>query len=348
MTSKTEVFSDIGDEITHALSWARLHQNFSNHEVVTSRAWATTLRLINGNRCAYLKLIPDKNSKRSAFLELLSEHVGESIPALLASEAGNGWYLFEDHGGTDLSSKQGHKHKLGILDSYAKLQVKFSQNSTRTELENVQSSNTYWERLCEFLNIQNEELGPDGAAGGRFFLGRKECVHYLALLKENEVVMKAYLKESDRLPFVLEHTDLRPSNMARNEEGGLIFYDWDDAVIAPLGFSLHNQFSGCSRAFLALRTLSDQTSLPETSLNQRFQDRELLAVYMTPFEQLGIHHDEKTSSALSASITLGVIHSILDFAAFPPKSKSARSTIGKHIAKRLDDLLTVPSYLHPG
>ncbi|MEM7300096.1 MAG: phytanoyl-CoA dioxygenase family protein [Pseudomonadota bacterium] len=334
------------DPLDAALGWCRTIAPFESHEIVTKRPWATTVRLNGISGFLYLKIVPGMSAQTISGLTGISRVLHSETPSLIASDAEDGWLLYENHGGVELERKQSDGQKQDILNAYGRLQVRASKARDQLTALDLCSADEAFDQLIAFL--KNDQTAPslDGSVGGSFFLGRDKADRYCETFEAHRDGFIAFLARARELPPVLEHCDLRPPNMARRGNGGLVFFDWDEAVLAPPGFSLHALFSGCSRIFRALDR-ADEPSLSADEREQTVNDRQTLAAYAEPLVNVGIGSRDALRAALPASAAAGVIHYIRSFGNYADVSDTLRKSVARNITRRLDDLVFLTEMLEP-
>ena len=320
----------IGCEAESALEWARSHREIESHHLIQEHPWADTYRLTRGSREWFLKIVKGSSAAKLHHSKEISKAVGTRTPLVIACNAEKGWLLSEHHGGSPLDRKISTQEKVELLEQYAETQCAIYK-AQKIKLSIVDADDVF-QNLTDFLKSTKNSPSMDGCLKADSFLSEEEAENYRAAFLNKEKFWNEFLNQSSCLPNFVEHCDLRTANVARKQGGQLVFYDWDDAAIGPLGLSLHAQFSGCSRVYVALQSKS--TNTPQTKT-----DRIALAQYAKPFINAGLSDRESLRAGLPASAAMGVMRYIVSFGDHVVEDSSARKTIAKNIRKRLDDLI---------
>ena len=317
-------------ETSDAIAWAR---QFFVHEAVDEVAnhpWGRTLKLSHDKSQAYLKMIPSGKPHRIKIAQILADQCPLKVPGVIATDAERGLLLLADHGGRDLGRNVTDLQRNAILGEYAEIQSRAKSSSVlfsalpRVDLPRL---------VPDFLDFLSPEplQHADGRVNASYFLGRSSAKRYQAVFSELAERLDAFIMLASPLPVTLSHGDLRPQNIAVGEDGHFIFYDWDDASIAPLGLSLHTQFSGCCRPYVAL-SASDKDSTPQVE-----RDRKLLDGYINAAAVIA--KPAVLQEELPSAICAGVLYYLMSYRDYPGESYNYRRTIRSILKNRLSDLM---------
>ncbi|MCJ8310902.1 MAG: phytanoyl-CoA dioxygenase family protein [Rhizobiaceae bacterium] len=325
-----------------ALAWAKQHFLFESSSQVTNHPWATTFRLTGRVGSAYLKTLPalEGQVRQNHVLQAVADRFSPAVPELLASDTESGFFLYRDHEGQTLDSGWNSELRNAVLKSYAKIQVEAVSDAHLLNILPVVKCSDQFALLLEFLADEPSSAPKiDGSLAASYFLGSKKSREYLTILDAARSAFEALLSPGDQLPLTINHCDLRVKNVARRSDDSLVIFDWDDAVAAPPGLSLHALFSGSFRPIAAL------TSFNEQSGSQLRRDRRVLDAYVAELTADGDYEAQQLQALLPGVLCAGVIHYLLSFADYPVADEKLRAQIGKNMSRRFSDLLDVAQYV---
>ncbi|EFL89253.1 phytanoyl-CoA dioxygenase family protein [Ahrensia sp. R2A130] len=268
----------------------------------------------------------------------LSNTVPERVPELLASRPDRGWYLFADIDGTKFARDAKPEDRYDILSCFAAIQVGIHAQYPNMGHRRYLPTNELVENFFMFVNGEEIEIAGDGSANLSQLVGSEKAEGYRAKLGPQRDRLQELVSRSDSLPVLLEHCDLRTSNAMRCADGSTVIFDWDDALLAPAGYSLHAQFSGAARVYRALRAAP--AAMAGTD-NPIASDLAQVMAWATPLMKAGLLDERALRSAVPSAAVAGVMHYVLGFADYPPVVPDGSSTIARNITRRLDDLVMV-------
>lgn len=321
-----------------ALGWAQDHFPFQSHDIVTNHPWARTLRLQGENGPAFLKIVPNAKDAPKLALPKIAKYLKAQVPQLISSDPGAGFFLYQDHEGRALETPQNAETRQAILTHYADLQTSALKHpDLLAALPRLRREQQY-DRLMAFLTVPEEDTAPGITAA--YFLRDSTVRRYHGIFASVADMFGRFLTADYYLRPTINHCDLRFKNVALKPDGKLVIFDWDDAVCAPPGLSLHALFSGSAGPYAALCAgeISAKTGMAQ-------QDRFILDKYVDQLCANGDYEKDQLVAALPAIICVGVIHYILAFADYPVTSQRQRDRIGKNIRRRLSDLMTLAQML---
>ncbi|WP_114286222.1 phytanoyl-CoA dioxygenase family protein [Candidatus Halocynthiibacter alkanivorans] len=320
-----------------ALVWAQSHFTFSVSDRVANHIWAKTYRLSGqGEAEAYLKLLTPASKGANLAIESISQSFQPHVPDLIKADADKGIFLFRSHGGTAFDRRLDADIKQKVLSLYADIQSRAkSQPDSISKLPQV----TCVEQIDMLLNLLDQAVSTDIdplVTGNPFLYMRSRTVEkYRNVFRAAEPLFRRHLEKADRLPATLNHCDLRAKNIAQRPDGSICIFDWDDAVLAPPGLSLHAQFSGSMRVHLALAP----SSVIETP------DRRALESYLQVLSSSEQFSSPQLREGIPAAACAGVMRYITNFAEYPTTNIRERKSIVQNVRKRLSDLLDVAGAL---
>jgi len=149
------------------------------------------------------------------------------------------------------------------------------------------------------------------------------------------------LKNTDSLPLTLNHCDLQTTYAAERQDGSIVIFDWDNALIGPAGLSLPKFFG---KAFDIYRhfwgLLDDDTKIKLHSKT------ELMDIYINELAENGYATKSILVKSMPASACAGVMQAILRHCRPPANNNSsAPSNAYDALTNSMDDLLNVCDYL---
>jgi aminoglycoside/choline kinase family phosphotransferase len=231
------------NRFSEARAWAQQAFPHQNAETVTERPWAITVRLLSVDQVAYLKIIPGKHRHCVQFTEAVAD-IGEGqTPRVIATDKSRGFLLLADHGGYDLDNYVSVAQRDEYLRGYAMLQGRAAASTKLTAILPSIALDNIVPQFLDFLNTESAKTDPS-TTGAAYFLGRRAAKRYYEAFSAVQQQLEQFVGLAKALPQTLCHCDLRPQNIAIDTNGRYLFFDWDDASIGPVGFSLHTQFTG--------------------------------------------------------------------------------------------------------
>ncbi|MFT6876294.1 MAG: hypothetical protein ACI9XK_003098 [Granulosicoccus sp.] len=327
------------NRFSEARAWAQQAFPHQNAETVTERPWAITVRLLSVDQVAYLKIIPGKHRHCVQFTEAVAD-IGEGqTPRVIATDKSRGFLLLADHGGYDLDNYVSVAQRDEYLRGYAMLQGRAAASTKLTAILPSIALDNIVPQFLDFLNTESAKTDPS-TTGAAYFLGRRAAKRYYEAFSAVQQQLEQFVGLAKALPQTLCHCDLRPQNIAIDTNGRYLFFDWDDASIGPVGFSLHTQFSGCCRAYIALNHTDDLAQ--NTNIKR---DSRLLKAYMSGIEEAGLAEADLLHRNLASSICAGALHYLLSYSDYPDDSQSYQKTIRNILKRRLSDLLDLCQFL---
>lgn len=326
------------NHIDDALAWAAQHFEFRSSSRVTDHPWATTLALQTVAETTYLKILPvDKsNASHMRALESVARRFSRYVPDLMASDSDRGFFLYRDHGGQNLDSSWNTELRNAVLEVYANIQTEAVSDVDLIKNLPVVKCRDQFALLLEFLADEPGSAPKiDGSLPASYFLGAQKADEYLTILTAAQSAFEVLLSKADTLPLTINHCDLRVKNVARRTDGSMVIFDWDEAVAAPPGLSLHALFSG------SLRPISALASSEENSRSQLKRDRSVIEHYVAHLSATGDYEADQLQNCLPGALCAGVISYLLSFSEYPVADERLRARIGKNMSRRFSDLLDV-------
>ncbi len=321
-----------------SLGWARLFCDFDAVDIVSDHPWARVWKLSSGESATYLKQQRAASEQSQSLYHELSSCSPGLTPDLVAEKPERGWLLFKDFEGARLSSDASGAERGRILKVFSAIQTQLISKGALLDVPNAPSTIELLNRLLEFLSAPEVSTRSDGTMSAAHLLGETAAREFADKIGAAKTLLDGFLIRAETLPKLLEHCDLRPSNTALRDDGSIIIFDWEDACLAPPGYSLHSLFSGSARVYRALRAAPSAMSDADNPIEQ---DRQTLANWSEPLLKAKIITERQLRDCVPAAATAGVIHYVLSFADYPLSSESDRKIVARNISKRLDDILLV-------
>ena len=327
-----------------ALEWASGVVEYNSSHRLTNHPWAKTYALEGEGMTSYLKIVPADGAGARRALNKIAGTFTNSVPEMIDSDLAQGFFLFRDFDGQPIEGWPNASIRKSILSAYGQIQEQaIDQTWLKQDLPNIRCADQF-EAFMKFLDggVDRPAAAPslDGAVTASYFLGRKAAQQYRNMFSAVAPLFERFLQRGDALPSTINHCDLRTKNVASRADGSLIIYDWDNAVCAPPGLSLHALFSGCERILAALWNLENHSSSDRIR-----RDRQAIEGYVDALCASKWYRSEKLLEALPSVACAGVIHYLMGFADYPVESRSLRRTIGKNMSRRFSDLLNVAHLL---
>lgn len=319
------------ERIRRALDWSRTCTPFSDYKTITRHPWATTIRLAQEGRQFFLKILPHAAPDRIRLLEQLSDLLRDDVPRIFDVEREHGFIIFHDHEGTDLGRDLDTAEKRECLAHYGRLQGVIAQSDGVIQNAEWHSAGSIHAAFSDFLTGAYAGGASPGPALADY-IDADTRAHFLSRFARCAPALSALLRRSDALPPTINHCDLRGRNVARRQDGSLVFFDWDDALIGPPGLSLHNMFSGCRAPVLVLGDWNDAKDGDDPR-----RVRALLATYIESLTRAG-YGEERLIEGLAGAIFAGTLNYVMSFSHYVVESRRLKDSIGKNIGRRLKDM----------
>lgn len=243
--------------------------------------------------------------------------------------------------GRDLRHKASEQERTRLLQTYAHIQAESCGDHDLLQSAPRLQMDTIVDALLEFLTpSRGAGQGAPHKVKADFYLSASQCAAYRSLLEKRAPYLRSWIEQADALPVTINHGDLRTANASKSRDGGIMLYDWDEAITGPAGLSLHGLFSGCSALV--------QLQFPQINLidlESLRQPRREFATYLGALESAGYAGNVDTKRAISAAAVAGMIHYIISFGCFPRDDRQYKETVQNNLTKRLSDLLDVSDLL---
>ncbi len=321
-----------------AIAWASEHVGIKSYQQITNHPWARTYRIETKDGACYLKVAFNETARQGRHLVTLSAVGGDCVPHLLHAQAERGLFLYADFNATVLSGSLDEGLKTALLSCYGGLQVRaFGNTDLADELPHLTCGAAYRNFLA--LIAAASDTGDDANPGNpfRYFSPASVAGYYTVFHALGPLLMPLF-DRADALPPTINHCDLRSRNVAARDDGSIVIFDWDEAIWAPPGFSLHAQFSGARRVHRALDAGSEFEN-PST-----MRDARALKAYRQAFAESPFAKGD-LDDCLRASSIAGVMHYISAFAPYRVESKTSRSAIKRNVRRRISDLFDLTELL---
>jgi len=325
-----------------ATDWACQFVWFDDVTQVTDRPWAQTWRLKAGGEQFYLKSLPAQQTLAIDAMPLLHEQFPDVVPRVVANDHAQGLILFADHGGRTPRRGMDESINVQLLETYARVQAQAAKNHRLLEaLPTVDLDSL----LADFFQYLNPETSPTDSTcvGADFYLGRSKAKSFYQQLSQYQRQLAELVKYCDELPPTINHCDLRRSNMALSEDGRCQIYDWDEAVAAPAGLSLHNFFGGC---FQVMKILANAGRALDQDVSRRSIKR------MNAYVGRLVRHEYSGTAtlrrALPATACVGVIRYLQSYSAFPKQEAKYRQLVKGILRDGLSDLVELCEWIESG
>jgi len=222
------------------------------------------------------------------------------------------------------------------LTCYAKIQSKTLNVKEIINFFPTYNADTLLEDFLQFLDPDSDYYNQQQKCiNASFFLGKRDSKKYFKLITDRKYLLKPFLVIANSLPYTLNHLDLRPPNAAETNDGSIIIYDWDDAMLGPAGLSLHALFSGCHKFD---RLLNHQDGLKS---DKSLKQARLLDSYVKTLSNEHYLDAEIIKKALPSSACAGMLQSLITYSNFPDDDESYIQVVKQTFKKRLRDLLII-------
>ncbi len=317
-----------------AQRWAHACFPFAHSALVADSPWARTHRLAGEHGVAYLKIVPPQQRAVLPAVAVLARHFAPRIPQVLAFDAQQGWMLSASHDGATLSYESASEDLRELAQAFARMQLQAAAAPEVLACLPRPDLATLLEQLLTFLR-PGPATAPQGTDGvhADYFIGSEQALRFERALQQRRRLLEPYLAQAAALPLTLEHGDLRPPNAALLADGSCVLLDWDDAMLAPAGMSLHGLFSGCTMPTILL------SGSPAAQAAAGTPGGLMIHGYIDTLAQGGYADVATLRRLLPAAMCSGMIQFIVNFARYP--GTVARAGVRGTLLARLESLLDV-------
>jgi ectoine hydroxylase-related dioxygenase (phytanoyl-CoA dioxygenase family) len=250
------------------------------------------------------------------------------VPEVLAFDEENGWLLVADHAGEAADAEAATL--AAMASAYAGLQLESMADPSLLGMMQPVVLNTALPALFDFLER------PASKAGAAHFLGATMAAQYANQLRAAEPLLAAQLARSAALPQALCHGDLNTGNAAVRDDGSVVFIDWDELAVGPLGMCLRGLSSGCAMPSVVLRRMAAGEALPDAPVT------EWLQAFVAECVAHGVAQ-APLLQGLPGALCLGQVRFITSYGRYPGEHQ-ARAT-RRALTVALDDLLDLCDWL---
>lgn len=301
--------------------------------VISSYPWATTYKLENTADTFYLKVVPVHSQDIISKSQLITKYFQRNSAHIVLMNPDEGILLFKDHEGVALQRYPTDFQLRRLMENYANIQVaatsinELQKNITTSKISDILST------FMDFLNPDSDFVNKNpGCVNATFFITPEEARNYHLALQRRLPLLETLLNKADALPNTLNHCDLHMQNVAETHDGDFILIDWDDAVIAPAGLSLHLPFNRCSNIFRLLDT--------DDNIHAELQPyQKPLESYIRTMVAGGYSDRQTLTEALPATACAGVMYSLSCYAKYPLDDWFYKQDISTIFRERLEDLV---------
>ncbi len=324
--------SPVKDTDTIALDWAAGILPGADVRRISAHPWARVYRLRYKGARYFLKLVRGATPEAGQALRAMSKRFEPVMPKMLAAAPDEGFYLYHDHQGEQLTQRPGTTDKQAILSKYAAIQSAASKEPALLRGLPAVTPQGLFDRFLELLDDGVAGEDKSNLPGNPFhFMPPEEVRSYRETLQARAAQVRAFLEPAEQIAQTINHCDLRVKNIARRAKGDFCIFDWDDAVAGPPGMSLHAQFSGCLRIHFA-------TTAVNIARGQATRDKQAIDRYLDVLSKDGAYDRAELRAALPASALAGVFYYICGFAHHRISSTSSRKSIAGNARRRMADL----------
>lgn len=326
MSAPQSIFT--ADEI--ALSWANEKFPAHSQQLVSDHPWSKVFRLQGQNEAAYLKLVPSHEQTVLDKNALINKHFGNVTPKIKATDKKLGVMVIEEQISIPLGNSTSEEQIWRLLQAYAAIQGKAKDIE---ELTSALPRIDVKKLMDDFLQYLNPDNPHKNGVGAHFFMDDPaEAKAYFTALTDRKDLLNGFMEAINALPPTLNHCDLHTDNVSEREDGSIIIYDWDDAVIGPAGMSLYRLLEGCSHT---ADLLDDNKDVDESQLPYR----RMIKTYENALMESGYADKETLRRALPAAVLAGSIQSLLSYQKFPQDDYFYKKDISEIIRTRVEDIV---------
>lgn len=324
-----------------ALSWSGQFLNVQKSKQISNNPWGKTFKITHNSGIAYLKILPAALASAVSTTPYLAKKHPDAVPAVINASPDKRFILLAGHTGKDFKEKPSESDRKKILSTYAAIQADSANDSKLIAMTPALAIDTLVDDLVTFLTPGERLPQLNGAViGADYFFSPSRCKTYASLISKRAPMLRKILTRARALPPTINHCDLRYANAAKDRQGNIILYDWDEAVAGPAGLSLHAMFSGCASIFKTLQpfqVLDDPEKYRQT--------RRGIMAYINTLCDNGYADAATLSSGLGPASLAGMIYYIIGFCRFEKNSDSYRRAVRRNLSKRLSDLLDVCDFI---
>ena len=305
---------------------------------MVDHAWAKTHHLSRGEETAWLKVLSPESSVSLQALKVISEELSPHVPEVLHYDAAQRVLLFADHGGSEPGTLT-FPQRAKLLEAYARMQaISHSSAVVQAALPSENISSLYDQFLTLLDLARSGEESPKFPGNPFLYFSKNQLSDYAEIFDTASGVLTPLIDAAQALPQTLNHGDLRDANVAILEGGEICLFDWDEAVMGPVGLSLHAQFSGCSATWIALQSDLE----PESEFEA--DTKKLHEIYIDTLVEQGKFDRAQLVAGLPGSVLAGVLRYIVSFAAYPVSCSETRAAIASNVANRLSDVMDLAQH----
>lgn len=310
--------------------WLNEHFQVEEKTLIRDLPWSKVYRVSNNDETAYLKVLPAGEEDVPNKTALINRCFPDVVPRVKAGSDALGLLLLAEHGGIQLGNHPSSIQLRRVLRTYAGMQVSAAAKPPLLEAIPHVDIKSLVDDFLAFLNPKGKRESA-AVVGAEFFLGPEKARSYHRALLARADMLKRYLGYAMQLPLTLNHCDLHPRNAAERDDGSIIIYDWDDAVIGPAGLSLHSLFSGSCRVARIL----------DSSRNNREKENRYgaLMAYVGFLVDKGYCSRSLLDESIPASAMAGAMRYLMSYSKFPSSKKNYKKEVSRILQRRLSDLL---------
>lgn len=309
--------------------------------IISDQPWSTVWNATQNDGVNVIvkrrKVIPDGHP---TIIPQVASVLNGSVPKVIACDPASGLFVFEYVQPLDETTPSITKSEL--LKSYA-----ICQGRAYHDLTQLTEVPTFDPLSC-FQDVQKMIAQADGpgqlAEDGNVFCLMPRSVRD-TFGKHLDQVSKPFLKniqEIAELPKTLEHTDLRFDNCIKRDDGSIMIIDWDDAVIAQPGLSLHTQFSGASRVAATLLRPNAYASKAMAS-----KDAQNLNDYIEQLSGDIGYQIKDFNRMLPLMAAMGVLKYVVDMKPYDLSDPALGPIVAREVEKKFNDLIIAFKIMFP-
>ncbi|WP_160314550.1 phytanoyl-CoA dioxygenase family protein [Candidatus Rhodobacter oscarellae] len=231
-----------------------------------------------------------------------------------------------------------------ILSAYAESQVAASNNLSRLSQLPVFDP-------AECLALVNRLAAdpnavPEGlhhSRGNLFRFVQEDARNAIrATLEACSEKILAKTRGLDQARLTLEHTDLNVGNVLLAQGHRPTFIDWDDAVLAPPGLSLHMLFSGAARV---AATLLQPGAYKDNAIAQ--SDAHDLQIYMSKLARIPEFSREFLLESLPVMAVFGTLKYCYDMSFYDLTNDGLGSVVAREATRKFSSLSQACKIMFP-